>query len=133
MDKQIHFPALVITDNSIDKLNYRYLVGDKRYVSKGFRDVLFVDSKGNCFDVERVTQVGGFSLYYSIKLVGYMVRIGPILKQPVYDIDLQGLKEMLTEIIKKHPKRFAAMYDGTSLTRKVNQAETIPELIDMFY
>ena len=129
---KIRFPALVISKNSIDKLNYRYLVGDKRYIGTGFRNVLFIDSDGNCFDTETVVQDGGIDFLYSIKLVGLMVRVKPILNQPVYPIDLQNLKEKLASIVVHHPKRFSDLMDSRSLIREINQSKSMKELFDIF-
>jgi hypothetical protein len=132
MERSIQFPALIIGKGSIDRLGYKYLVGDKRLVNTGFRDVLIVDSTGCCFDVERVVQTGGVSLYYSIRLVGYMVKIGPVLKQPVYDIALERLQEMLIEIIKKHPRTFRNLLPSKMLVEEVKKAGSIRQLIDLF-
>ena len=132
MEIKIHFPALVISKNSIDKLNYRYLVGDKRYIGTGFRNVLFVDADGNCFDTKTVVQDGRIDFWYSLKLVGLIVRLKPILKQPVYPIDLQNLKEKLTSVVAQHPKRFSDMMDSKSLINEINQSKSMKELFDIF-
>jgi hypothetical protein len=132
MDKSIQFPALVISKASIDRLGYKYLVGDKRLLKTGFKDVLIVDSAGSCFDVERVVQTGGLSLYYSITLVGYMVRIGPVLKQPVYDVNVEQLREMLIGIIKDHPTMFRKLLPSKMLIEEVKKAQSVRQLIDLF-
>lgn len=132
MDKSIQFPALVISKGSVDRLGYKYLVGDKRLLNTGFKDVLIIDSSGSCFDVERVVQTGGLSLYYSITLVGYMVRIGPVLKQPVYAINVEQLQEMLIGVIKSHPRMFSNLLPSKTLIEEVKKAESIRQLIDLF-
>ena len=95
---EINFPALVVSESSIDKINYRYLVGDKRDISEAYKNVLIIDSLGNCFETERVEKNGGLSLFYSIKLVGLIVRIKPILKKLVYRISLVMLQDKLISI-----------------------------------
>lgn len=132
MSDKINFPALVISASSIDKLTYRYLVGDKRLLSRGFRNVQIVDILGNCHDTERVVQSGGLSLFYSIKLVGYMVKVSPILKQPVYKISIPDLRNKLITIVRSYPKKFSALRDKVSLIEQLENSMTYSELINSF-
>jgi hypothetical protein len=132
MNYKINFPALVIGESSIDKINYRYLVGDKRYMSKGYKNVLIVDILGNCFDTERVVQSGGLSLFYSIKLIGVIVRIKPVLKKPVYTILINDLRNKLIAIIEKSPKKFSALSDSHTLINEIKKCNTCADIINLF-
>lgn len=132
MKEKINFPALVIGKSKIDKVNYSYLVADKRYVSIAFKDVLIVDVQGNCFDTEKVVQDGGFDFFYSIRLIGCIVRVKPILKQPVYKINIQELKNRMVHIIKLYPSNFFQISDTASLVDQVNSSVTFNELINLF-
>ncbi len=81
MNVRIVYPAIVIGVNTIDKINYRYLVADKRYLSTAFRNVRIVDYEGNLFDIPKVEKSGGLDLFYSVKLFGYIVKVKPFLKE----------------------------------------------------
>jgi hypothetical protein len=132
MNLEIKFPALVISKSFIDKINYRYLVCDKRFISVGFKNVLIIDVLGNCFDTERVVQNGGLSLLYSIKLVGIIVRIKPVLKKPVYTIPLRDLQNILIAIIEDHPKKFSALGNSRELIIEIKSAATYNAIINLF-
>lgn len=103
MNINIVFPAIVIGSNSIDKINYRYLVADKRYLSTAFKNVKIVDHEGKLFDVIRVENDGGLDLFYSIKLIGHIVRVKPILRGQVKKIDVESLKKNINGDCSKQP------------------------------
>lgn len=126
------FPALVIGAKSVDKINYRYLVADKRYLSTAFRNVRIVDYDGKIFDVEKVQQDGGVDLFYSVKLVGYIVKVKPILQKPVEEIDLNNLKAMLIKIVKENPRQFSALLDSPILIREIESKTSISQIIDIW-
>lgn len=132
MNIEINFPALVIGKSSIDKINYKYLVSDKRYISQAYKDVKIVDSSGNCFNVERVKKIGGINLFYSLKLLGLMVRVEPVLKESAYKISVEGLKKILIDLIEKYPQKFTALSDSRSLIGDVQKSETYSRIMNLF-
>jgi hypothetical protein len=132
MLEKICFPALVIGKSSIDKIKYRYLVADKRYIPKAFRNVLIVDVNGRCFDTDGVTQSGGLSLFYSIRLIGYIVKVDPVLRQPVFTIDLSVLKKKIIDIITHNPAKFYQLSDTASLVDSVARCKSFEDIIDLF-
>jgi hypothetical protein len=101
-------------------------------MSKGYKNVLIVDILGNCFDTERVVQSGGLSLFYSIKLVGLMVKINPVLKRPQFIISIDELKNKLIEIIKKYPKKYAALSDSKTLIYEIEKCNSYEEIVNIF-
>jgi hypothetical protein len=132
MGYKINFPALVIDKSSIVRINYRFLVGDKRLIRQGYRDVLIVDSEGNCFDTKEVEQSGGLSLYYSIKLIGLMVKLNPVLKQPVFKISIEELKGKLIALVNKHPQKFSALLPKQTLIQEIKEANSYIAIINIF-
>ena len=132
MDASISPPALVIGGSSIDKIRYRYLVADKRLISQAFRNVRIVDSKRQCLDIERVIQAGGLDLLYSLKVVGYMVRVDPILKRPVFRMDLEELKGVILTLVEREPYPFNALMCKEDLKQEVCNAESLERLIAVF-
>ena len=132
MDKEICFPALVISDSKIDRINYRYLVCDKRYINLGYKNVLIIDSEGYCFDVQRVVQSGGISLWYSLKLIGLLVRVKPVLKKQIFVIPLTDFRDRLIEIVKRHPRNFSSLDTAEPLIERLKRSPTYLDIINIF-
>lgn len=132
MNYDIKFPALVIGKSSINKINYPYLLGDKRMINQGYKNVLIVDTEGNCFDIEKVEQSGGINWLYSIKLIGLMVRLNPILKRAVFAISLDELKHKLIEIVNQNSKRFESLFPREMLVNEIRRCKSYNEIINIF-
>ena len=129
---KISFPALVINKSKIDKIKYKYLVCDKRFIEVAFRQVLIIDALGKCFEVERIVQSGGVSIFYSLKLIGIIVKVEPILNKPVYEISLEKLKDILINIIDKSPSNVLALDSPERLRKKLRLCSTILDTINVF-
>lgn len=132
MKEKINFPILVLSKDFVVKLNYKYLVSDKRFISTGFKKVLIIDSQGKCYDVQKVEQDGGLDIYYSIALFGYIVPVKPVLSQPVYNIELKEFKDKIIEIVDRHPYKFSSICDSETLIQEINHCNTFSELINLF-
>lgn len=132
MQKKITFPALVIGRLSVDKINYRYLVCDKRLIYKAFKDVLIIDSLGNVFDTLGIRKIGGVSFFYSAKLLGLIVKVEPILKRPVYEITSEDLKKILISLVDKSPKEFLNWPDQDALKKQINMSGSYQEIMSLF-
>ena len=127
------FPALVISTDNIDLIRYRYFVADIRYINVGYKDVMIVDLNGDLYLVDGVKKSGGVSVWDSIKNMGWLVKIEPILKKPVKKIKLDELKEIVSNIIKRYPKKFSNLSDKSSLLGFIDKSKTIKELIEVFH
>jgi hypothetical protein len=132
MNNNISFPAIVINRATIDKINYKHLVCDKRILNSAFRHVLIVDSLGKCFDIEKVIQSGGINLFYSLRLIGIMVKVEPVLNKPVYEIAIEELKNILIEIIRRNPANFLALNSPDTLIAKLKSCSSFKEVVDVF-
>lgn len=132
MNDIIHFPALVIGKSSVDTINYRYLVADKRFLDFAFKDVLIIDNDGQCFDVKEVVQAGKVDWFYSIKLIGLIIPVKPILAGPVKKISLSDLKNLIALAIKKNPQRFSSISDSNILISEVMECLTYTEIMKLF-
>jgi hypothetical protein len=131
MNSAISFPALVI-GKSIDRINYHYLVADRRMIHLAYRDVLLIDQEGNCFEMEGIRQEGGLSIYYSIVLVGKMVRVAPVIKKAIYHLPLDLVKDLLISWIQTHPNRLSAIADDQDIINDIHVSRTYLELIKSF-
>ena len=132
MDNKIKFPALVISKNNVDKLNYTSLVANKAYVSKAFKDVLIVDFEGKCFETIEIKQSGGISILDSIKLFTKVVKVTPVLSKDVYFIDLNLLKDKLISVIWSNPKGFSNLDNIESLIANIQNCKRIEDVFKIF-
>lgn len=132
MNKQICFPALVIKGTEINKISYKYLISDKRYLNIAYKDVLIVDQLGNCFELSGVKQTGGISLIYSIKLIGFIVKVEPILKKTIYQISLDEFRTKIIDILENSSNKFSNFGGKEWLINQVKKANSYEQIIQVF-
>jgi hypothetical protein len=85
----MNFPIAVFekNDEALHFLNYKVLIGDKR-LSTGYINVEIIDSKGCLYKVLSVKKDSKIRILDSIKHVGLMVELYPVLKEREYQIEL---------------------------------------------
>ncbi len=132
MGIEIKFPALVIGKKSIDRINYRHFAGNKNFINIGYMDVVIVDSVGNFFYVIGTRQIGGVSLIDSILNFSWLVKMEPILKEPVKTIELDKLKNITIDVVENNHKFFADLDDTKSIIKKIKKSNSHLELINVF-
>ncbi len=90
------FPILVIDKkNNLIVLDYKFLMGDVRLINQAFCNVEIVDSIGNLYKIKNVIKGSRINLIESIKKVGLMVRLKPILENDVEQITLIQLQDKI--------------------------------------
>lgn len=131
----MNFPILVF-DRGIDLivLDYKFLMGDIRLVDQAFRNVEVVDSSGNLYKIKKVIKDSGINLVESIKKVGLMVRLKPILEQDVKQISLVQLKDKIFEYVSANPKKWKDLDldNSQNLKEAIYSAGSYEELIKYF-
>ncbi|MBA5246529.1 hypothetical protein H1R16_10425 [Marnyiella aurantia] len=133
MKKNMKFPILVF-DRGIDLivLDYKFLMGDVRLINQAFRNVEVVDSLGNLYKIKNVIKDSGINLIESIKKVGLMVRLKPILEEDVTQINLIELQNKIVNYVSANPKKLKHLDDIQNLKETIYSTKNYEELIRIF-
>ncbi|MBD3906402.1 hypothetical protein NAL32_20970 [Chryseobacterium sp. Ch-15] len=127
------FPILVF-DRGIDLivLDYKFLMGDVRLINQSFRNVEVVDSLGNLYKIKNVIKDSGINLIESIKKVGLMVRLKPVLEEGVTHISLIELQNKIVNYVSANPKKWEHLDNIQNLKETIYFAKNYEELIRIF-
>lgn len=127
------FPILVF-DRKLDLivLNYKFLMGDVRFVNQAFRNVEVVDSTGNLYKIKGVIKDSGINLIESIKKIGLMVRLKPILKEDVKKISLVEFQDKIFKYVSSNPQKWQHLDNMENLKGIIYSTKSHEELIRIF-
>jgi hypothetical protein len=134
MTNELVFPILVFDKKTkrMIALDYKYLMGDVRYIHVAFKGAVIIDSEGKVFKVKGVEKASGIKWWSSILKVGLMVKLKPILDSPIEHINLEELKHKIMEHVEKHPNHWLALDTVEGIQEMINQAQTFAEVIRIF-
>ncbi len=128
------FPILVIDKkNNLIVLDYKFLMGDVRLINQAFCNVEIVDSIGNLYKIKNVIKGSRINLIESIKKVGLMVRLKPILENDVEQITLIQLQDKIFEYVSSNPKKWEYLDNIKNLKKIIYSTKNYEELIRIFH
>jgi hypothetical protein len=129
---KIKFPALVLQKHGVDKINYKHFVGNPNYEKVGYKDVTIIDSSGNLFLVNGTRRVGRISIIDSIRNFDWLVKIEPILTEPVKKISLSDFKSILLEKVAANPKLLFRINSNEPIELIIQNSSCFEDLINVF-
>jgi len=139
-NNDIKFPVLLFekNDSKMFGLNYKYLMGDIRFFNKktgdysAFKNIEIIDSSGKLFFIKEVKKVNGIKLWDSLKMMGLMIRLEPIMNNKAELISLEEVKKRIMRYVKKHSKAWLELDTISGIQKMVDNAKTHKELILIF-
>lgn len=128
------FPIILFekNDSKMFSLNYKFLMGDIRHKGIGFKKVDIIDSTGRLIHVKDVEQVSGLKLWESIKLVGLIVKLNPIVEGEVSYITLNELKNRVLQHLSRHVSDWSYLGPPSEIEQSVERASSFKDLIMVF-
>lgn len=128
------FPVIVFerSDKKIFSLDYKFLMGDMRFVDVAFKNVEVVDSAGKVFKLTGVSKASGLRLLESIKLVGLIVKLIPIIEGDVKDISLSELQDRIFTHVSTNAKHWLVLDTLEGMKERIYSSKNFEELIKIF-
>ena len=83
----------------MDFMNYKVLMGDKKFIGKWNADI--IDSDGYIYKLNAVKAKGKTRIIDSLRLVGNIVEYEPILSEPEKPIELNEFKNRAINFLER--------------------------------
>ena len=110
-----------------------YLMCDKRLLKNSiFKDAEIVDTLGVLHFFEDIEPISGILIGQSIKRIGLMVKIQPIIKKNPENITLDVLKERIKKNVVKNKQQWSGLNDGRGVVTMIDETQSFEELILLF-
>ncbi|WP_298758947.1 hypothetical protein [uncultured Psychroserpens sp.] len=131
--KQIKFPVTQFHHkyDKMDFMNYKVLIGDKRYAGKHHADI--VDSDGYLYKLTEVKVKGRTRIIDSIRLGGNIVEFEPVLSETEKPIELSIFKNMVIEYLKRKKNDYSALDHYKNLINEVNSKDDFESIMKIFF
>ncbi len=136
----IKFPVLLFekNDSKMFGLNYKYLMGDIRFFNKktgdysAFKNVEIIDSSGKLYFIKEVKKISGIKLWNSLKMMGLMIRLEPVMHKKTEFVSLEEAKIRIMQHVEKHSKIWLNLDTTNGIQKMIDNAKTHKELILIF-
>lgn len=134
MTTELKFPIIIFEkdDRKMYALDYKFLMGDIRYIDVAFKNVEVIDSKGSLYKLKGVKKASGIKILESLKLVGLIVKLEPLIDGEVGSVSLSFLKERALKQVSSNSKYWLSIDTVEGMKARIDSAESFEELIRIF-